>query len=92
VILVGHSFDFPRSRKEFEAAGMRVIPAPIAIPPAIPTEFGDFVPSAYGLAHSYLVLYEMLANILYWMQHGSADATPLACDQRTASGNFYPSF
>ena len=28
VILVGHSFDFPRSRKEFEAAGIDVIPAP----------------------------------------------------------------
>ena len=76
VILVGHSFDFPRSRKEFEAAGIGVIAAPIAIPPAVPTEFGDFVPSPYGLSRSYFVLYEMLANTLYWMQHSSSDDAP----------------
>ena len=75
VVLVGHSFDFPRSRKEFEAAGINVIAAPIAIPPAVPREFGDFVPSPYGLSRSYFVLYEMLANMLFWMQHGSADAS-----------------
>ena len=75
VILVGHSFDFPRSRKEFEAAGIHVIAAPIAIPPAVPHEFGDFVPSPYGLSRSYFVLYEMLANMLFWMQHGSTDAS-----------------
>ena len=75
VILVGHSFDFPRSRNEFEAAGIGVIAAPIAIPPAAPTEFGDFVPSPYGLSRSYFVLYEMLANTLYWMQHVSSNGT-----------------
>ena len=75
VVLVGHSFDFPRSRKEFEAAGIHVIAAPIAIPPPVPREFGDFVPSPYGLSRSYFVLYEMLANLLFRMQHGSVDAS-----------------
>lgn len=75
VILVGHSFDFPRSRKEFAAAGIHAIAAPIAIPPAVPHEWGDFVPSPYGLSRSYFVLYEMFANVLFWMQHGSVDAS-----------------
>jgi uncharacterized SAM-binding protein YcdF (DUF218 family) len=65
IILVGHSFDFPRSRKEFEAAGMRVIPAPIDIPPDVPTEVGDYLPSAGGLQRSYYALYEILANVLF---------------------------
>src|SRR4029078_3845558 len=30
IILVGHSFHFPRTRNEFEAAGISVIAAPIA--------------------------------------------------------------
>jgi uncharacterized SAM-binding protein YcdF (DUF218 family) len=92
VILVGHSFDFPRSRKEFEAAGINVIPAPIGIPPAVPHEFGDFVPSPSGLSRSYFVLYEMLANTLFWMQHGSADASRSvaleAPEVATSAGHF----
>jgi len=66
VILVGHSFDFPRSRKEFEAAGIRVIGAPIGIPPALDeTSIGDFVPGLSGLELSYYAIYEILANVLY---------------------------
>lgn len=65
VILVGHSFDFPRSRKEFEAQGIEVIPAPISIPPEAPTEIGDFLPSAGGLQRSYYALYEILANAAF---------------------------
>lgn len=65
IILVGHSFDFPRSQREFEAAGMAVIPAPIAIPPDVPSEVVDFLPSAAGLQLSYYALYEILANALF---------------------------
>jgi uncharacterized SAM-binding protein YcdF (DUF218 family) len=66
VILVGHSFDFPRSRKEFEAAGIRVIGAPIGIPPSLDeTSIGDFVPGLSGLELSYYAIYEILANVLY---------------------------
>ena len=69
VILVGHSFDFPRTRKEFEAAGIAVIPAPINIPStAEPTAF-DFVPSLGGMQLSYFATYEILANALYAMTH-----------------------
>ena len=67
IILVGHSFDFPRARNEFVAAGMEVIAAPIGIPPDRPTDVADFVPSSRGLQRSYYALYEMLANVLFRM-------------------------
>jgi uncharacterized SAM-binding protein YcdF (DUF218 family) len=66
VILVGHSFDFPRSRKEFEAAGIGVIAAPIGIaPPLDETDIGDYLPGLRGLELSYYAIYEILANVLY---------------------------
>jgi uncharacterized SAM-binding protein YcdF (DUF218 family) len=82
VILVGHSFDFPRSRKEFEAAGIDVIPAPINIPSEAPLDWGDFWPSVGGLRLSYYATYEILGNALFDVTHAfngsSADtrATP----------------
>jgi uncharacterized SAM-binding protein YcdF (DUF218 family) len=65
VVLVGHAFDFPRTRDEFSAAGIESIAAPINSPPAVPTAFTDFVPSAAGLRLSYYALYELLANVLH---------------------------
>lgn len=64
-ILVVHSFDLPRARAEFEAQGIAVTPAPTDIPPAVPTEIGEFLPSAAGLQQSYWALYEILANAYY---------------------------
>lgn len=84
VILVGHSFDFPRTRLEFEAAGIGVTAAPIDIPPAKPTEFGDFWPSARGLQLSYYACYEILANVLYRLTHAS---TPNAEPQARLKAN-----
>jgi len=66
VILVGHSFDFPRSRREFEAAGIDVVAAPIGIPSSSPW-FSDFIPGLGGLQLSYFALYELLANMLYFV-------------------------
>lgn len=79
VILVGHSFDFPRTRREFEAAGIGVTAAPIDIPVATPSEFADFRPSARGLQLSYYASYEILANVLYFFAHRSPpDVEPQA--------------
>jgi uncharacterized SAM-binding protein YcdF (DUF218 family) len=69
VILVGHSFDFPRTRKEFEAAGIAVIPAPINVPSTADVSAVDFVPSLGGMQLSYFATYEILANALYAMTH-----------------------
>jgi len=65
IILVGHAFDFPRTRNEFEAAGLTVVGAPIGLPLAGPYSVLDFVPSVAGLQGSYFACYEWLANILY---------------------------
>jgi uncharacterized SAM-binding protein YcdF (DUF218 family) len=65
VVLVGHAFDFPRTRDEFAAAGIDAIPAPTNAPPELPSAFSDFVPSAAGLRLSYYALYEILANVNY---------------------------
>ena len=69
VILVGHSFDFPRTRKEFESAGIGVIPAPINIPSTAEASALDFVPSLGGMQLSYFATYELLANALYALMH-----------------------
>jgi uncharacterized SAM-binding protein YcdF (DUF218 family) len=69
VILVGHSFDFPRTRKEFEAAGISVIPAPINVPTTAELSALDFVPSLGGMQLCYFATYEILANALYAMTH-----------------------
>jgi uncharacterized SAM-binding protein YcdF (DUF218 family) len=65
VILIGHSFDFPRSRREFEAAGIAVVAAPIGIPGDGPLSLGDFIPGIGGLQRSYFATYELLANAFY---------------------------
>jgi uncharacterized SAM-binding protein YcdF (DUF218 family) len=80
VILVGHSFDFPRSRKEFEAAGIDVVPAPIGIPRTDASEFGDFLPSARGLLQSYYACYEILANALFDITHALEDSGGVSGD------------
>ena len=67
IILVGHSFDFPRARKEFESAQISVVPAPIGIPSSEAVSFGDFLPSLGGLQRSYYASYEILANALYFV-------------------------
>lgn len=69
VLLVVNSFDVPRARVEFEAAGISVIAAPTEIPPAVPTEFDDFLPSASGLQESYWALYEILGGALYRVRY-----------------------
>lgn len=65
IILVGHAFDFPRTRKEFEAAGLTVIGAPIGVPSTGPYSALDFVPGLGGLQASYFACYELLANVFY---------------------------
>jgi len=65
IILVGHSFDFPRTRHEFEAAGIKVVPAPIASASLSTISLGDFIPGLGGLQRSYFACYELLANAVY---------------------------
>jgi uncharacterized SAM-binding protein YcdF (DUF218 family) len=87
VILVVHSFDVPRARAEFEAAGLAVVVAPTGIPPSrAPDAPLDFWPSASALQTSYYALYELLAYSVLRMglmlRDGSRTATTTAIHER----------
>jgi len=71
VVLVVHSFDMPRARAEFAAAGIETLPAPTGIPSARPERLSDFVPGMAGLHTSYYAVYEILANLVLWLHLGS---------------------
>lgn len=62
VVLVAHSFDMRRAKGEFEAAGLKVIPAPTDIPNAISDSPLEWLPSVSALQGSYYALYELLAS------------------------------
>jgi len=53
VLLVGHSFDLPRTTAEFAAEGVETIAAPTRLPPRHAPALLDFVPSAAALQGSY---------------------------------------
>jgi uncharacterized SAM-binding protein YcdF (DUF218 family) len=59
VVLVAHSIDMPRARAEFAAAGLRTVPAPIALAGREADDLFDFLPGIAALNVSYRVLYEM---------------------------------
>ena len=86
IVLVGHSFDFPRSRKEFEAQGIAVLAAPLGIPSVTADEIGDFLPSARALLQSYYACYEILANALFDMTHAvSGNSADTRATRRSSS-------
>ena len=64
VVLVAHSFDMPRARAEFAAAGIETLPAPTGIPAAKDVEWIDYLPSMAGLRESYFAVYEIVANLV----------------------------
>jgi uncharacterized SAM-binding protein YcdF (DUF218 family) len=60
IVLVVHAFDVPRARREYEAAGFEVVPAPTLIPGGAPVGPRSFLPNADALATSSFVAYEWL--------------------------------
>jgi uncharacterized SAM-binding protein YcdF (DUF218 family) len=61
VILVLHGFDVRRVRRNFEAAGLTVLPAPIQVPRWERVDLVDFLPSVGALWTAHFALYELLA-------------------------------
>lgn len=66
IVLVAHSFDMPRARAEFEAAGFETILAPTGVT----GEWSDesplvlrFIPNMSALRGSYYALYELLGDL-----------------------------
>ena len=64
VVLVAHSFDMPRARAEFAAAGIKALPAPTGIPSEGPDTLLDYMPGMGGLRTSYFAIYEITANLI----------------------------
>jgi uncharacterized SAM-binding protein YcdF (DUF218 family) len=62
VILVGHSFDMPRAKAEFAAAGLEVTLAPTHLPSGTFEGVLDLIPNVSSLQYSYYALYELLAE------------------------------
>ena len=62
VVLVTHSNHMQRAVAEFEAVGLRVIPAPVLVQPAAPSGVIGWIPSSRGLAYSELGLYELIGR------------------------------
>jgi uncharacterized SAM-binding protein YcdF (DUF218 family) len=76
IVLVGHSFDLPRSRAEFEANGMQVVPAPTVLPAVRLDSPMDYMPSMGALARSYYALYELLADFVRGFRQLVSGASP----------------
>ena len=76
IVLVSHSFDVSRARSEFIQAGLRVIPAPTAIPSKDVVWPGDFVPGIAGLQASYYACYEIAASV--WSRLTSGELASIA--------------
>jgi uncharacterized SAM-binding protein YcdF (DUF218 family) len=66
VLLVTHAFDVRRARQEFEAAGLKVMPAPTGSGEWIPQPLApaDFFPSVRAMQTSYFACYELMALIV----------------------------
>ena len=62
IVLVAHGVDMPRARAEFEATGLRVIPAPTGLVPRGGEAPLDYLPGIAGLNASYIALYEALGE------------------------------
>jgi uncharacterized SAM-binding protein YcdF (DUF218 family) len=75
IVLVGHAFDMPRARLEFEHAGLQVVLAPTYVPGrSIDPKLAHFLPSTAALELSRYTIYEMLGlavrPLRYWLAPG----------------------
>jgi len=61
VVLVTHGFDVRRATRQFEAAGLEVLPAPTQVPRWEAPELADFLPSAGAVVTTHYAAYELLA-------------------------------
>lgn len=63
IVLVSHAFDVWRASREFENAGLEVVPAATHLAPPGEWTYADWLPGISGLQLSYYALYELFANI-----------------------------
>ena len=65
VLLVAHSFDMPRALGEFQAAGLRITPAPthVIAAEAEDRDAVEYLPAMAALHGSYYAIYELVADV-----------------------------
>lgn len=67
VVLVTHGYHMPRALRNFERADstgkLRVVPAPMGLPPGGRLRIGDWLPSAKGFDGTRLVLHEWVGRL-----------------------------
>lgn len=68
VVLVTDVFHMARAVRSFEAAGLKVVPAPMYFRASAPLNIRDFIPSVDGLELSRYVLSEWVGAVWYWLR------------------------
>lgn len=69
VVLVAHGFDMRRAIAEFAAQGIETVGAPTGKRGTTHNRVLDYVPSLSGLIGSHYALYEILANLVFWINN-----------------------
>ncbi len=72
VVLVTDVIHMPRAARAFEAAGLKVVPAPMDFRASAPLNVTDFVPTVKGLDLSRYVLHEWVGAAWYRMRRAIA--------------------
>jgi uncharacterized SAM-binding protein YcdF (DUF218 family) len=68
VVLVTDVLHMPRAARAFEAAGLKVVPAPVHFRASAPLNVTDFVPTVDGLELSHNVSRELVGAVWYRMR------------------------
>jgi uncharacterized SAM-binding protein YcdF (DUF218 family) len=68
VVLVTDVFHMPRAVREFESAGLKVVPAPVSFRASAPLNVTDFLPSVDGLELSRQAIREYVATVWYGLR------------------------
>jgi len=93
ITLVTHAAHMPRAQRAFEAAGLRVTPAPTVWVhnPAIDYEWHDFIPSPGSAFDGWLVIHEWLGNLAYRLSEPASDRSSRSKDLAISPSTATPS-
>jgi uncharacterized SAM-binding protein YcdF (DUF218 family) len=74
ILLVAHTFDMRRARREFTQAGLDAVPAATGVaPPWTVDNPLELLPSMGALQGSYYAIYELAANLAAWFTSKARD-------------------
>ena len=82
VVLVMHGFDVRRATRQFESAGLEVLPAPTLVPRWDDIEVADWLPNPAALYTTHFALYEALALVRDTLQTSAAGSPSAAQGRR----------